>query len=185
MAKRTPPMKKSEESTKEQLAVAKKQGVAYGEALEAMDKESGAKVQRAGDYEIAVVIEEAEGMWVPKNGSLEWEEPTDENCHVEVAVRDAADGRFIPALSVTVTLTAPDGSEVGTHEQPFLWHPWIYHYGRNWTVPGEGDYKVHVRVEPPTFSRHDHENGRRYTEPVEADFTVSVEPDQKLVEGEG
>lgn len=136
MATRKPPMKKSEESTKEQLALAKKQGDAFGEALQAMNKESGATVQRASEYEIAVVIEDAEGMWVPKNGSLDW-------------------------------------------------HPWIYHYGRNWAVPGKGDYKVHVRVEAPTFPRHDHENGRRYTEPVEADFTISVEPAQKLVEQEG
>lgn len=185
MATRTPPMKSSEESTKAQLALAKKQGDAYGEALEAMDEESGATKQRAGDYEIAVVIEKAEGMWMPKDGDLVWQEPTVENAHVEVAVRDAADGRFIPGLSVTVTLHAPDGSEVGTHEQPFIWHPWIYHYGRNWTVPGEGDYKVHVHVAPPTYMRHDHENGRRYVKPVDADFTISVKPDQKLVEQEG
>jgi len=80
-------------------------------------------------------------------------------------------------------LIDPDGNEVGTHVQPFLWHPWLYHYGRNWTVPEEGEYRVRVRVEPPTFMRHDHENGRRYLEPVEVEFEgVPVEPGRKRVE---
>ena len=186
MTTRKPPMKPSEESTMAQLALATVQGAAYAAALAAMDEESGAKTKRAGDYEVIVVIEEAEGMWMPDAaGKLVWQEPTEENAHVEVAVRDAADGRFIPALDVTVTLTAPDGSTVGTHQQPFIWHPWLDHYGRNWTVPGPGDYGVHVRIAAPTFMRHDHENGNRYAEDIEVDFTVSVEPDQKLVEGGG
>ncbi|MDQ3168334.1 MAG: iron transporter [Chloroflexota bacterium] len=186
MAPRKPPMKTSEESTKAQLTLATAQGAAYAAALAAMDEESGAKSKRAGDYEVIVVIEEAEGMWMPDDsGKLAWQEPTEENAHVEVAVRDAADGRFIPALDITVTLTAPDGSDVGTHPQTFMWHPWLYHYGRNWTVPGPGDYGVHVHIAAPTFMRHDHENGNRFAVPVEVDFTVSVEPDQKLVEGKG
>jgi hypothetical protein len=60
-----------------------------------------------------------------------------------------------------------------------LWHPWIYHYGRNWEVPGEGDYTVHVRIEAPTFMRHDHENGKRYAKPVEVAFTRHIAPGQK------
>jgi len=46
----------------------------------------------------------------------------------------------------------------------------IYHYGRNWTVPMDGEYTSRVRVEPPTFMRHDEVNGRRFTEPVDVEF---------------
>lgn len=174
-----PPMKPSEESSEAQLATAIQQGEAYGAALAAMDKESGVDKRRAGEYEVAIVVENAEGMWHLKGDELAWREPDIENAHVEVSVRDAADGRFIPGLTVTVTLTAPDGQVVGTHEQPMLWHPWLYHYGRNWEVPGEGDYTVRVEIAPPTFMRHDHENGMRYAEPVIVEFARHITPGQK------
>jgi hypothetical protein len=79
---------------------------------------------------------------------------------------------------VLVTMIDPGGQELGTHEQPLLWHPMIYHYGRNWATSGDGLYRLRVRVEPPRFMRHDQINGRRFTEPVEVEFTdvnVSLE----------
>jgi hypothetical protein len=80
---------------------------------------------------------------------------------------------------VTVTLTAPNGKKVGTHEHPLLWHPWLYHCGRNWEVPGEGDYRVRVDIAAPTFMRHDHENSRRFAQPVTVEFTRHITPGQK------
>lgn len=175
-----PPMKASEESTKEQLELAKKQGEAYAAALKGMDKESGADIARAGEYQVAIVVEDAEGMWHLENGELAWHEPGKENAHIEVAVSDAADGRFIPGLTVTVSVTGPDGRDWGTHEQPLLWHPWLYHYGRNWEVGEEGEYTIHVTIDPPTFMRHDHENGKRYADTVEVEFTRKIKPGQKI-----
>lgn len=175
-----PPMTASEESTEAQLEVARKQGEAYAAALHGMNEESGAQTQRAREYEVAVVVEEAEGMWQPQGGELQWMSPTEENAHVEVAVRDAADGRFVPGLTVRVTIATADGQPVGSHEQPFLWHPWLYHYGLNWRVPEEGDYRITVRIEPPTFGRHDHNNGKRFAQPVEVGFTRHITPGQKL-----
>jgi hypothetical protein len=29
-------------------------------------------------------------------------------------------------------------------------------------------------LDPPTFGRHDHENGLRYADPVDAEFTIDV-----------
>jgi hypothetical protein len=99
--------------------------------------------------------------------------------HVEVSVRDASDGRFVPGVRVFATLIDPDGNEVGTHERPLIWHPIIYHYGRNCVVSSDGEYTLRVRVEPPTFMRHDEVNGRRLTEPVEVKLTgVKVERGQ-------
>ncbi len=178
-------LRPSEESTAAQLDLARRQGRALAEALAAMDAESdsGVLTRRAGDYEIGVAVEEAEGMWRRgDDGELVWENPIEENCHVEVCVRDRADGRFIPGLEVAVALIDANGAEVGRHLQPFLWHPWLYHYGRNWTVPHPGDYRLLVRIEPPTFMRHDRENGRRFAERVEVEFSgVSIETGQKRV----
>jgi hypothetical protein len=178
-------MRKSEESTSEQLGLARAQGAALEEALRAMDRESDSGVhrQRAGDYEIAVAVEEAEGMWGRSDVELEWEVPGDANCHVEVCVRDGADGRFVPDLRVVVTLVTPAGDIVGTNEHPFLWHPWLYHYGRNWTVPVGGPHRILVEIDSPSFHRHDHENGRRFREPVEVEFTgVEITTGAKRVE---
>lgn len=109
-------------------------------------------------------------MYEWSGAELTWREPGEANLHVEVSVRDASDGRFLPGAGVFATLIDPEGEEVGTHEQPLLWHPMIYHYGRNWTVPVDGAYTLRVRVEPPTFPRHDDVNGCRFTEPVEVEF---------------
>lgn len=177
-----PPMDPdTSEATKEQLDLAKAEGDAYGKSLEYMTGTvaHGGGQTEAGHYLIGYAVEEAEGMYEWVDGQLEWREPGDDNLHVEVAVRDRADGRFVPAVTVTVTLTAPDGTAVGTHEQPLLWHPMIYHYGRNWKVPSDGDYTLTVRVEPPTFMRHDETNGLRFTKVEEVTFTgVSVQRGQ-------
>lgn len=91
------------------------------------------------------------------------------NVHLEVAVADAADGRFVPQLTVRVEV-ARDGRAVLSAELPFLWHPFLHHYGGNASVPDEGPYDVAVEVSRPHFMRHDPVNGRRYGEPVRARF---------------
>ena len=48
--------------------------------------------------------------------------------------------------------------------------PKTYHYGRNWKVPGDGEYTLRVHIEPPTFMRHDELNGRRFEEPVDVEL---------------
>ena len=169
-----PPMDpNTDEATAEQLDLARKQGDAYGRALQHMATvvaDDGGEVD-SGHFRIGYAVEKAEGMYEWSDGELVWTEPENENVHIEVSVRDAADGRFVPGVRVIATLRDPNGQEVGTHEQPLLWHPMIYHYGRNWTVPADGEYTLRVRVEPPTFMRHDKVNGKRFPEPVEVEFT--------------
>jgi hypothetical protein len=140
----------------------------------------GSSVQ-VGDFMVGYAVELAEGMYHLQGDKLVWENPTDENAHIEVVVRDGADGRFIPALSVQVTVTDADGKEVGRHDHPFLWHPWLYHYGRNWKLPGDGKYTIQVDVDVPDFPRHDKRNGQRYTRPVRAIFEdVRVRTGKKI-----
>ena len=80
----TPPMAASNEAEPDQLEVARAEGDAYARALEAMDEESGAVTQRAGDYLVAFVQENAEGMYELEDGRLVWREaPEEANAHLE------------------------------------------------------------------------------------------------------
>src|SRR5690606_16388393 len=134
-----PPMKISEEADQKQLDMAKEQGNVYIQALRHMANEvaDDGGEKPVGDYIVAYAIEDAEGMYWLQDGELQWQEP-DANIHIEVSVRDASDHRFIPNLNIMVTLIDADGNDVGRHEQPFVWHPWLYHYGRNWQVEKSG-----------------------------------------------
>ncbi len=178
-----PPMEPSGEATEKELRLAKDQGDALQKALEHMTGEvaDDGGEKPAGEYLVGYAVEEAEGMYELEGGELVWHNPEDENVHVEVSVRDGADGRFIPGLEVYATLTNGEGEEVGTHRQAFLWHPWLYHYGRNWHVPGDGEYTMKVRIEVPDFPRHDKDNGKRFAEPVEVEFAgVKIETGKEI-----
>jgi hypothetical protein len=89
---------------------------------------------------------------------------------MEVVVADAGDGRFVPQLEIEVTVT-DDGLALFTHPVPFLWHPFLYHYGIDAEVPGNGPFDVTVRIAAPSFMRHDPVNGRRYVDPVDVVFS--------------
>ena len=153
--------------------MAREEGEAYHRSLLYMAREvadAGGR-QRAGDYIVAYAQERAEGMYMLRSeGELEWTEPSDENCHLEISVSDAGDKRFVPYLHVEGTLVAEDVQAIGPIEVPFLWHPGLHHYGRNVEVPGDGRYTLRVRIAPPAFMRHDKANGRRYAETVEVEF---------------
>jgi len=174
-------LQSSDEINDEQIGLAKKQGEALQEALRHMtQKEAHGQQKSAGDYIIAWASEKAEGMYMLQDSHLTWQEPQAENTHLEVVVCNAADGRFVPGLTVHATLIDQQGNVIGKHQQHFLWHPWLYHYGRNWQVPHEGPYTLRVRVEVPDFPRHDKTNGKRFDRPVEVEFpNIKLEVGQK------
>lgn len=163
----------SEEADSTGLDLGRKQGEALKNTLLHMTRDiaEGGNEKRSGEYLVALAFEQAEGMYERRGNDLEWVPPKDENLHIEILVRDPADGRFIPGLKVTVTVLDRDGKEVGTHEQPLLWHPYLYHYGRNWTVPDRQPFTVRARIDPPDFPRHDKANGRRFVNGTEVEFT--------------
>jgi hypothetical protein len=177
-----PQTRPSDEANQEQLRLAHEQGHILGRTVKHMILEEAQGEERVvGDYLIAFAVEHAEGMYHREGGRLAWHDPRGENAHIEVVVRDSADGRFIPGLAVFVTVLGPDGRELGTHQQPFVWHPWLHHYGRNWALPGDGRYSIRVAIEPPDFMRHDRVNGGRFTQPVSVVFSdVRIRTGQKL-----
>jgi len=180
-AKPQPPMSPSDEANVLQLQFAREQGDAYKKALDHMaHQEAHGAEQRAGDYVVAYAVENAEGMYMQHGGELLWHNPQDENAHVEISVRDASDNRFIPGLNIKVTVLDRAAKEIGTYVQPFLWHPWLYHYGRNWKLPGDGEYTLRVHIEAPDFMRHDRTNGMRYAKPLDVEFkNVTIKTGQK------
>lgn len=176
-----PPMEVSDEANNHQLELARQQGEALEVALKEMiNKEAHGEDRIVGDYRVGYAVEHAEGMYQLQDGELVWYPPREENAHIEISVRDASDGRFIPNLDVTLTVFDSEENEIGTHKQPFLWHPWLYHYGRNWILPGDGEYMLHVHIAAPEFMRHDKKNGLRYADSVQVEFEgVKVKVGQK------
>jgi hypothetical protein len=158
-----------EEAVQQQLHYARAQGDAYGAAVEHLVAGRGSE-QRAGDYWIGYAVERARGMYEWVGDRLVWREPARADLHVEITVRDAGDGRFIPGAGVVVTVTDPNGRELGTHAHPLVWHPLLYQYGRDWRFAFDGRYRLLVRVEPPRFMRHDQVNGNRLSEAAEVEF---------------
>ena len=162
----------SKEADERHLELAREEGAAYQHSLRHMAEDvahTGA-MRDVGDYVVGIAQEKAEGLYQLRDGDLEFVEPSTENCHLEVAVADAADGRFVPHLSITAELSNEDGETVGPVDMPYLWHPGLHHYGANLTVPGDGTYDVRVQIEPAAFGRHDRENGDRYADAVEVVF---------------
>lgn len=177
-----PGMQVSEEADQTQLELARAQGDAYQKALEhmAFKVAYSSGEMRAGDYVIAYAVEHAEGMYCKEGDGLIWQEPAEENAHIEISVRDAADNRFIPGLIVTVAVKDRAGSLIGNHQHPFLWHSWLYHYGLNWHLPESGEYSLQIYIKTPEFMRHDKMNGKRYLEDVMVVFEdVQIETGQK------
>ena len=163
----------SDEASAEGLRLAREAGDAYQRMVRYFLEhiaDNGATTTQ-GDYRIGIAVEKAEPLWRHCGGELTLDEPAKTaNQHLEVIVTDAGDGRFIPELDIVATLFADDGSTVGAWDLPFLWHPTMFHYGRNVSIPRSGRYSVRLSIAMPTFARHDKVNGKRYEKPVLVEF---------------
>lgn len=131
--------------------LAREQGDAYGDALQHATQlaagESGER--RTGDYWITYLLDSPRRIYTWAEGKPTWHEAEGADLYVGIAVRDATDGRFVPAMRVGVTLLDDAGTVVGAGEHSLLWDPLAHQYGRNWHIEGEGPHSMRVRVEPP------------------------------------
>src|SRR5215216_5152043 len=140
-----PSRQPSDEANAKQFDMARQEGDAYHRSLLYMANEvaDAGGEQQAGDYIVAFAQERAEGMYMlRREGELEWREAGEENCHLEISVSDAADGRFIPGLAIEATLISEGEEAFGPFSVPFIWHPVLFHYGRNIKLPGDGRYTL-------------------------------------------
>lgn len=153
---------------------AKQQGDAYTQALAMMKQMDVHCETETAEYIITLACEKAEGMYqVQPEGDLQWQIPREhENAHLEIVVRDKEDHRFIPQLAIHISLVTNKGNEVVSKDLPFLWHPFLYHYGADVHIPEAGEYIAHVTIKQPEFGRHDEDKGRRYMETI----TIALPP---------
>ncbi|MGI5826252.1 MAG: hypothetical protein ACOX50_02465 [Patescibacteria group bacterium] len=158
--------KKENNDLKAQLE--KEQGEAYSKALELMKKETVNQEVEVNDFIVTLLAEEAESFYITRlDGTLEWRIPQpEENQHISVVVRDKQDLRFIPDLTVSCRLFSSDGYLIDEKTQPFIWHPFLYHYGVNWELSGKDNYTAEISISEPIFGRHDKKKGKRYGENV-------------------
>jgi hypothetical protein len=138
--------------------LARAEGEAIAGPLSEMLRGAGARGSRArsADYDVAVVVERARDYWGVRAGKLSYVSADSSSAmnHIGVSVRDVATGRLIPELSVRVTVLNSRRKEIGTYEMPFMWDPWLNHYGLNVPALGEGRYTIRVRAEAPAFRRY-------------------------------
>lgn len=140
------------------LALARKEGAAVALSLDKALREPGSKGyrRRSGDYNVTVIVKQASSFWDMQDGELVYSVPDSgvPTHHIDVSVRDAASGRFVPGLNVRATLLNSRKRETGTFIFPFMWHPWMNHYGLNVTAPAGGLYTIRVRADGPAFRRY-------------------------------
>jgi hypothetical protein len=161
-----------DERKQEQLAA--DQGKAYEASYDMLMAEDPHAETEVDDYRITASFEPAEGMYgMGPDGSLRWETPRDgNNQHFEVIVRDRHDGRFLPQLEIHLRVLDGGRKQAAEMTVPFIWHPFVFHYGIDGQIPSEGDYTAQVTIPAPRFHRHDEVRGRRY----QRDVTVQLGP---------
>jgi len=161
--------------TRKTAALARGEGDAIDRSLTEMLRRadvSGSQV-RSGDYKVALTVQAARGAWDDRNGELRYESPNNNIgpvAHLDVSIRDAVTGRFIPGLEVRATILDSRKREIDTYLMPFMWHPWMNHYGLNVPVPGKGRYTVRIRADAPAFRRFGNTALRKFNKVI--DVTV-------------
>lgn len=136
----------------------------------------------SGDYRVAVTVQPARGYWKGADHTVSYvkaDTSTGRVAHVDVTIRDAASGRFIPDLSVRAKLTNSRGKELGTYAMPFMWHPWSSHYGLDIVVPEPGRYSIHIRADAPAFRRYGSSALKKFNRPLDVVVRGVSFPDRR------
>lgn len=157
------------------LVLSREEGTAVALSLASAlrDPDTKAYRRRSGDYDVALIIESARGFWQPHDGRLVYSAPDTSLGmvdHMEVSMRDATTGRAIPELNVRATILDSRKREIDTYVLPFMWHPWMNHYGSNVLVPGPGRYTVRLHAEAPAFRRYGSMAFRRFNRAVDVEM---------------
>lgn len=155
------------EDNEKKIRLAEQQGKAFTEALDYMKGMDNHIEKEVGDYIISLASEEAEGTYQLTDGKLKWQVPEKKlNSHLEIVVRDKKDKRFIPNLKIKGKVYSEKGDLIAEKDFPFLWHPFLYHYGAMLEIPESGTYTVEVNFPAPEFLRHDEIKGKRFEKGV-------------------
>jgi uncharacterized protein involved in high-affinity Fe2+ transport len=157
------------------VAIARQEGTATDRPIAALLRganTSGSQLS-SGDYKVAVIVQPARGYWEARNGKLSYVDSNNNVgsvVHMDVIIRDATTGRLLPGLNVRATVLNSRKKEIGTYAMPFMWHPWMNHYGLDVAVPENGRYTIRVRADAPAFRRYGSTALRKFNRVIDAEF---------------
>lgn len=176
-----PPFEVSDEATAQQLERARDQGNAVRQELDwVRAHQAAASAEMAvGEYRVAYTVTPALSYAEPgADGRLVRHDPAPGEVHLGIAIRDAADGRVVPGLTVRASLVDATGRVLDTRPLPFGYYPVLHRYGDNLRWPMDaGPLTIRLEIAPPTYWRHDPSNGDRFRDSTTVEFTnVAVTP---------
>lgn len=143
-----------------QLRLARAEGASVRRATDALLATARPSVgqRRAGNFEVAIAAGPPSSLWTVAGGALRYHaHPATggaNDVHLDVVVRDVRTGRFLPGLPVTATVLDARGRAAWSGALPFMWHPWLSHYGSNVRLRATGRYTVRVHIGAPPFRRY-------------------------------
>lgn len=136
---------------------------------ELIEEEVGAEggATTSGPWRIAYIVEPAEPWF--EDG--QFREPTAaETHHIEIIPIEAATGRVVPEVPITLEVVDEAGEVVDSKPLAFYYAE-FFHYANNFSVPGAGDYTLRATIEPPPFRRHGEASGEpALSEGAEVEF---------------
>jgi len=161
-------MAEKKSKLKKQDELVRKQGDAFIASYNLYMEELIHVVKKTDDYIVTVAFGATEGMYeMQTDKSLEWVTPEGYGfVHMSVVIQDRDDKRFVPNLEVFVRLYDNDNKLITESEAPFLWNPYVFHYGMDLTIPEEGNYTAEVTIKRPDFNRQNKDHGNKYTNDV-------------------
>lgn len=142
--------------------------------LTALRRDPANGLQRqSGGYTVTVLLRRAQGVWISRDDKLVYKPPNNSVGpvnHMEISIRDVTTGRLVPDLNVRATILKSRRKEIDTYAAPFMWHPWMNHYGLNVAVPGKGSYIIRVRADAPSFRRYGSSALTKFNRPVDVEL---------------
>ena len=108
----------------------------------------------SGAWRVAYIVEPAEPWYEADGPGQRFREPAPgEIHHIEIIPFEAATGRIVPNVPITLEVVAADGRVVETKPLNFYYST-FYHYANNFSVPDPGRYTLRAALGVPTFFRH-------------------------------
>jgi len=127
----------------------------YRQIAEEVAAEGGEK--RVGPWRIAYIVEPAEGWFEHTGGQLGWRAPAPgETHHIEILPIEAATGRLVPNVPITLEIRDAQGARVARQRLP-MYYAEFFHYADNFAIPRSGEYTLRATLGAPDLRRHGEE----------------------------
>ncbi|GGJ85257.1 hypothetical protein GCM10010123_13690 [Pilimelia anulata] len=129
-------------------------GVAAEHAALAGEVAAAGGETTVGDWRVAYVVEKPRGWFTVAGGTHTLRKPAaGETHHLTVVPIEAATGRIVPDVPVTLQVLDAAGRPVDQRRLWFLRDSY-YHYAHNFAVPRAGVYTLRATLGTPAFARY-------------------------------